>query len=171
MILSDATIYDIIVNKKIFLINPFNEEMLQPCSYDCSLGCELKTIHGKSIDLRHGSYKLKPMEFILGSTEEKIHIPRDLVGHVDGKSSIGRLGVFIHVSSGYIDAGYTGNITLEIFNCSDKEFELYHGMPIAQMVFETLTSPVNRPYGSTGLNSHYTKRHSDGTVLSRWEHG
>lgn len=171
MILSDATIKDIIKNKKIFLINPFNEEYLQPCSYDMCLGWELKTIRGKSIDLRCGSYKLKPNEFLLRSTEEKVHIPRDLVGHVDGKSSIGRLGVFIHVSSGYIDAGYTGNITLEIYNCSDKEFELRYGMPIAQIVFETLTTPADRPYGSSGLGSHYTKENSDGTVLSRWDNG
>ena len=170
MILSDKTIKEIILNQGIYLVNPFNEEFLQPCSYDMSLGCELKTVDGKSIDLRHDSYKLKPNEFILGSTEEKVHIPRDLVGHVDGKSSIGRLGIFIHVSSGYIDAGYTGNITLEIYNCSDKEFELSHGMPIAQIIYETLTTPVDRPYGSDGLNSHYTKEHSDGTVLSRWEH-
>ena len=169
MILSDKTIKQIILNQGTYLVNPFNEEYLQPCSYDMSLGCELKTITGESIDLRNGTYKLKPMEFILGSTDEKVHIPRDLVGHVDGKSSIGRLGVFIHVSSGYIDAGYTGNITLEIFNCSDKEFELYHGMSIAQIVFETLTTPVDRPYGHSELNSHYTKEHSDGTVLSRWE--
>lgn len=171
MILSDVTIKDIILNKQVYLVNPFNPDQLQPCSYDLSLNCELKTIHGKSIDLRQSSYKLKPNEFLLGSTEEKVHIPRDLVGHVDGKSSIGRLGVFIHVSSGYIDAGYTGNITLEIFNCSDKEFELYHGMPIAQIVFETLTTPVDRPYGHRELNSHYTKRYSNGTVLSRWDDG
>lgn len=167
MILSDVTLHDIIINQKVYLVNPFNEEMLQPNSIDLCLGDELKTIHGKSIDLSQGSYKIKPNEFLLGSTMEKIHVPRDLVAHIDGKSSIGRLGVFIHVSSGFVDSGFTGNITLEIYNCSDKEFELYHGMPICQIVYETLTTPVKRPYGTNGLNSHY--QGSEGTVLSRYD--
>jgi dCTP deaminase len=167
MILSDHTIKDIIVDKKIYLINPFNPECLQPCSYDMHLGGELKKLNGVTVDLTQDTYKLKPFEFLLGSTEERVHIPFDIVGHVDGKSSIGRLGVFIHVSSGFIDSGFTGNITLEIFNCSDKEFELYHGMPIAQILFETMTTRVDRPYGSTGLDSHY--QGSEGTVESKWE--
>ena len=167
MILSDVTLHDIIINQKVYLVNPFNEEHLQPNSIDLMLGDELKKINGKSIDLTQGSYKIKPNEFLLGSTMEKIHVPRDLVAHIDGKSSIGRLGLFIHVSSGFVDSGFTGNITLEIYNCSDKEFELYHGMSICQIVFETLTTPVKRPYGITGLNSHY--QGSEGTVLSRYE--
>ena len=165
MILSDRSIKEIIVDRKIYLINPFNPEMLQPNSVDLTLGRELKNIHGKCIDLTQDSYKIKPNEFLLGSTEERIYIPHDLVGHIDGKSSIGRLGVFIHVSSGFIDSGFVGNVTLEIYNCSDKEFELYHGMSIAQIVFETLTSPVEHPYGTRG--NHY--QHSNGTVLSKYE--
>lgn len=164
MILSDRDIDRIIKTGKAFLINPYNEEMLQPNSYDCSLNSELKKTTGKCIDLSQGSYKLKPNEFILGSTIEKVHLPYDICGHVDGKSSIGRLGVFVHISSGFIDSGFTGNVTLEIYNCSDKEFELYHGMPICQIVFETLTSPVLKPYGRR--DNHY--QNSDGTVLSKW---
>lgn len=164
-VLSDATIYDIIVNQKIFLVNPFNEEMLQSNSIDLTLGRELKTIHGKCIDLKQGSYKIKPHEFLLGSTGEKVAIPHDLVAHIDGKSSLGRLGVFIHISSGFIDSGFVGNVTLEIYNCSDKEFELRHGMDICQIVFETLTTPVAKPYGTR--NNHY--QHSNGTVLSKWD--
>lgn len=165
MILSDGDIDHIIKSGKAFLVNPYNDEMLQPNSVDLTLGDELKKINGKSIDLRQSSYKIKPNEFLLGSTLEKIYIPRDLVGHIDGKSSLGRLGVFIHVSSGFIDSGFKGNITLEIYNCSDKEFELYHGMSICQIVFQTLTSPVKIPYGARG--NHY--QNSDGTVLSKWE--
>lgn len=167
MILSDTTLYDFIVNQKIFLVNPFNEEMLQPNSIDLCLGDELKTIDGKSIDLTQGSYKIKPKEFLLGSTFEKIHMPYNLCGHIDGKSSIGRLGVFIHISSGFVDSGFNGNITLEIFNASDKEFELYHGMSICQIIFEVLTSQVAIPYGSSELGSKY--QNSDGTVLSKYE--
>ena len=165
MILSDRDIDHIIKSGQAFLVNPYNEEMLQPNSIDLTLGDELKTINGKSIDLTQDSYKIKPKEFLLGATMEKIHIPYDLCGHIDGKSSIGRLGVFIHVSSGFIDSGFNGNVTLEIFNASDKEFELYHGMPICQIVFETLTSPVMKPYGQRG--NHY--QNSDGVILSRYE--
>ena len=164
MILSDRDIDHIIKSGQAFLVNPYNEEMLQPTSVDLTLGSELKTVHNKSIDLSQDSYKLKPMEFILGSTSEKVHIPYDIVGHIDGKSSIGRLGVFIHISSGFIDSGFTGNVTLEIFNASDKPFELYHGMSICQIVFETLTSPVVKPYGTR--DNHY--QNSDGTVLSKY---
>lgn len=153
----------IIKSGQAFLVNPYNEEMLQPSSVDLTLGWELKNLHGKSVDLRCGSYKIKPQEFILGSTFEKIHIPYDLCGHIDGKSSIGRLGVFVHVSSGFCDAGFTGNVTLEIFNASDKEFELYHGMKICQILFETLTHPVRKPYGTRG--NHY--QNSEGVVLSK----
>ena len=162
MILSDRDIKNIILNKGIYLVNPFNIEDLQPCSVDLHLGDELKTIHGKTIDLKQYSYKLKPNEFILGSTMEKVHIPFDLMGKIEGKSSIARLGVMIHITAGFIDSGFTGNVTLEIFNCSDKEFELFHGDTICQIAFETLSSPVQTPY-----NGKY--QNSDGTVLSKYE--
>jgi len=164
MILSDRTIYDTIVNKGIYLVNPFNEEYLQPNSIDLHLGRELKTVRGKCIDLKGQSYKIKPNEFLLGSTEERIAMPHDLCGHIDGKSSIGRLGVFVHISSGFIDSGFVGNATLEIYNCSDKEFELTNHMPICQILFETLTTSVAMPYGTR--DNHY--QHSHGTVLSKW---
>ena len=164
MILSDGDIDHIIKSGKAFLVNPYNEEMLQPNSIDMTLGWELKTLNGKSIDLRCSSYKLKPKEFILGSTFEKVSMPHDLCGHIDGKSSIGRLGVFIE-NSGFVDSGFTGNITLEIYNASDKEFELYNGMSICQIIFQTLTSPVTIPYGRR--DNHY--QHSEGTVLSKYE--
>lgn len=164
MILSDGDIDHIIKSGKAFLVNPYNEEMLQCNSIDMTLGWELKTLNGKSIDLRCSSYKLKPKEFILGSTFEKVSMPHDLCGHIDGKSSIGRLGVFIE-NSGFVDSGFVGNITLEIFNASDKEFELYNGMSICQIIFETLSSPVRIPYGQR--DNHY--QHSEGTVLSRYE--
>lgn len=167
MILSDRDIDHIIKNGEHLLVNPYNDEMLQPNSIDLTLGDELLTLTGKSIDLSYDTYKLKPNEFLLGATMESIHIPLDLVGHIDGKSSIGRLGVFIHVSSGFIDSGFNGNVTLEIYNCSDKEFELYQGMSICQIVFQTLTSPVIRPYGHKDLDSHY--QDSVGVVESRYE--
>ena len=163
MILSDGDIDRIIKKGQAFLVSPYNEEMLQPNSIDLTLGDELKTINGKCIDLSQDSYKLKPQEFILGSTIERVSMPYDLCGHIDGKSSIGRLGVFIE-NSGFVDSGFVGNITLEIYNASDKEFELIHGMPICQILFQTLTNPVEKPYGTR--DNHY--QHSTGTVLSKW---
>lgn len=167
MILSDRDIDHIIKSGKAFLVNPYNEEMLQCCSIDLTLGEELKTIHGKCIDLTQDSYKLKPNEFILGCTSETIHVPRDLMARVEGRSSIGRLGVMIHVTAGLIDPNFTGQITLEIYNASDKPFELIHGDSICQIVFETLSSPCMRPYGSAELGSKY--QNSKGCVTSRYE--
>ena len=167
MILSDKDIDHIIKSGKAFLVNPYNEEMLQPASIDLTLGEELRTIHGKCIDLTQDSYKLKPNEFILGCTSETIHVPRDLMARVEGKSSIARLGVAIHITAGFIDPNYTGQITLEIKNMSDKPFELIHGDSICQIVFETLSSPCMRPYGSAELGSKY--QNSKGCVTSRYE--
>ena len=162
MILSDRDLKRIILEQKIYLVNPFNIEDLQPCSIDLHLSDELKTIDGKTIDLSYDSYHLKPNEFILGSTMEKVHVPYDLMARVEGVSSIARLGVMIHITAGFIDSGFTGNITLEIYNCSDKSFELFHGDRICQIAFETLSSPVESPYCGKYQNS-------DGTVLSRYE--
>ena len=162
MILSDRTLKDIILNQRVYLVNPFNPEDLQPCSIDLHLGDELKTIRGKKIDLTQGSYKLKPQEFILGCTMETIHVPYDLMARVEGKSSIARLGVMIHITAGFVDAGYTGQITLEIFNASDKEFELFHGDTICQIAYETLTTPVETPYDGKYQNSQ-------GVVNSKYE--
>lgn len=164
MILCDGDIERIIKEKGFYIVNPFNEEMLQPNSIDLTLSSELKTIEGKSIDISQDSYILKPHEFILGSTFEKIAVPVDLCGHIDGKSSIGRLGVFIE-NSGFVDSGFIGNITLEIYNASNKEFELTEGMSICQIIFQTLTNQVKIPYG--GRNNHY--QFSEGTVLSRYD--
>ena len=141
------------------------ETEIQPCSVDLQLAQELKTLDGKSIDISQDSYHLKPKEFLLGSTYEYVEIPNHLCGQVDGRSSIARMGVSIHQTGGYIDAGFNGNITLEIFNASDKEFELYMGQSICQLILHALSSECARPYGSDGLGSKY--QGSEGTVRSR----
>lgn len=168
MILSDKDIVNELQNPLGLSISPWNESMIQPCSVDLHLADELKTINGKTIDLSYDSYKLKPNEFILGATYETVRIPKYLCGQVDGRSSIGRLGCFVHVSAGFIDAGYEGNITLELYNASDKELELCNHMDIAQIVLFTLTSECVRPYGSYDLNSKY--QGSDGVVLSKYDY-
>lgn len=163
-ILSDETILERL--EKDLTVTPLNPENIQPCSIDLHLGRSLKTIQGREFYLKENVYLLlEPGDFILGSTREHVEIPNDLVGVVDGKSSLGRLGITAHVTAGYIDAGFKGNITLEIANLSDESFKLEKDMPIAQIVFHTLTSPAKRPYGTEGLNSHY--QNSKGTILSK----
>lgn len=106
---------------------PYTDELLaclqnrvQPASVDLMLDNVVKTIDGETFNLNEKSmYVLQPAEFILGSTVEYVNVPHDLVARVEGRSSIGRLGVMVHVTAGYIDPGFMGNITLELFNCSD----------------------------------------------------
>ena len=148
------------------LICPFYYDQLQPCSYDLRLASDLKTICGKTINLNDGDYTLKPNEFLLGSTFERIHIPNNISAFVDGKSSLGRLGIAVHITAGFIDAGFEGNVKLEIKNNSDKQFRLSEGMLIGQLIFFELKSECMRPYGSDGLNSHY--QNSKGTILSKY---
>lgn len=106
-------------------------------------------------DERPGQYPLSPGQFVLASTVEKVYIPRDLAGHVHGKSSIGRRGTAVHITAGLVDAGFDGTITLEVTNSSSYVFWLKPGMKICQLTFEQLTSPAERPYGHPELGSHY----------------
>lgn len=164
-ILSDRTILQRL--EEDLVIYPINTNDIQPCSVDLHLSEDLKDLHDNTYNLKYCDYKLGPGEFILASTLEHVEIPDDLVGIVEGKSSIGRLGITAHVTAGYIDAGFKGNITLEIANLSDKPFTLQYNMSICQIIFETLTTPVQRRYGAAGLNSHYTDKYSKGTIPSR----
>ena len=162
--LSDKNILEL--QGEMELIYPFHYNQLQPCSYDLRLSNELKTVRGKSIDLMYGDYVLKPNEFILGSTFEKVKIPSTVSAFFDGKSGLGRKGIGTHITAGFIDAGFEGNVTLEIKNNSDKQFKLSKNMLIGQIIFFELKSECMRPYGSDGLNNHY--QNSVGTVLSKY---
>ncbi len=168
MILTDR---DLLLNlqKGTFSVYPIcPDEDIQPASIDLRLDDVLKTVDGEEIIIPDDGYALKPQEFILGSTFQSVYIPSTLVGIVNGKSSLGRLGVMIHVTAGYIDPGFIGNITLELFNVSKKPFVLMSGMKICQLILETVSSECFRPYGSNGLNSHY--QNSKGVVNSRFEY-
>lgn len=138
------------------------QNRIQPASVDLQLDKTLKNIDGETFNLDEKStYVLQPGEFILGSTIEYVTIPQHIVARVEGRSSVGRLGVMVHVTAGYIDPGFTGNITLELFNCSDKPFQLNFGDCLCQIVFETLSSPCKHPYDG--------KYQGDtGVVCSRW---
>lgn len=148
------------------LIYPFYYNQLQPCSYDVRLSDDLKTVRGKQISLKHNDYVLKPNEFILGSTIEKVKLPSTVSAFFDGKSGLGRKGIGTHITAGFIDAGFEGNVTLEIKNNSDKQFRLSEGMLIGQLIFFELKSECMRPYGDKRLNNHY--QNSEGTILSKY---
>ncbi|MCH2110410.1 MAG: dCTP deaminase [Polyangiaceae bacterium] len=93
------------------------------------------------------AFVLHPGEFALGSTLERVRVPNDLVARVEGRSSIGRLAVVVHATAGFIDPGFEGDITLELANLGSCAVKLYPGMRISQVVFQTMTSPAERPYG------------------------
>lgn len=166
-ILSDKHIKEKLENGEI-VVNPVSDIDIQPSSIDLHLGEVLKTIDGERIiRLNEEKYYLKPFEFILASTKEWVEIPNNIVATVEGRSSIGRLGITAHITAGYIDPGFKGNITLEIVNVSNKKFELKKDMSICQIVFTTLSSECENPYGSKKLNSKY--QNSKGTIISRYK--
>ncbi|MFB6262970.1 MAG: dCTP deaminase [Bradymonadaceae bacterium] len=142
------------------------DRQIQPASVDVRLGREFvvyklphvacidtddpSTAHGYTetveIDPDEG-FTLHPGEFVLGSTQEWVDMPDDLVARVEGRSSIGRLAVVVHATAGFIDPGFEGRITLELSNLGRVAVKLYPGMRISQLVFQTLSSPAQRPYG------------------------
>ncbi len=102
----------------------------------------------EQIDIPDGeAFVLQPGEFALGATQERVTVPNDLVARVEGRSSIGRLAVVVHATAGFIDPGFDGNITLELGNLGRCAVKLYPGMRVSQIVFHTMTSPAERPYG------------------------
>ncbi len=98
---------------------------------------------------------VQPGTFVLGGTIESVTLPDDIVARVDGKSSLGRLGLLVHATAGYVDPGWTGKLTLELSNQSQMPIALYYGMKIAQISFLRMSTAVDRPYGSPELGSKY----------------
>ena len=171
MILSDRDIKKELKSKEI-TIKPFKTECLQPSSYDVHLDRHFLVFNTNQhfvIDPRDIStslmekvtitkkrpFILHPGEFALGVLLEVTGVSDKLVGRLEGKSSLGRLGLIIHTTAGFLDAGNSLQMTLELFNAGKIPLKLYYGMPIGQMAFEYLSSPCERPYGSQGLNSKY----------------
>ena len=170
MLLSDRSIMEAIKEEN--LIFPYNRDNLQPCSYDVTLDNVFKTIsrdHGTSyidavtketIDcsyftMNNNNYTLMPGEFVLGSTIETVKIPNGIAARFEGKSSLGRIGLSTHITAGFIDPGFRGNITLEIHNVNAVPIMMHAGMKIGQLCFMTLDNEAERPYGSSELGSHY----------------
>lgn len=150
MILVDKQILKKVSSGKL-RIDPFHADRIQPNSYDVSLspnftyiGCgrndvldvkDKNTYNTGIVSVCWGSITLKPGEFVLGETLEKVRLPDNIVASIEGKSSLARLGLQIHQTGGWIDAGFSGTITLELYNASPRAIKLYAGMPIGQLVF------------------------------------
>jgi dCTP deaminase len=173
VILSDRTIREQLAAGRI-VIDPFDDALLQPSSIDVRISNLFRVFRNHTrgvidvkrdmvdltelIELPEGSddpFMLHPGEFVLGSTLERIGVPDDLVGRVEGKSSLGRLGLLIHSTAGFIDAGFDGHITLELANVASLPITLYPGMKIGQVSFMQMTTPADRPYGSGARGSKY----------------
>lgn len=172
MILSDRTIRDAIASGRI-AIDPFDPAKVQPSSVDLTLDHRFLVFRNHTrgvIDVKEdlsdltelieitepgAAFLLHPGEFVLGSTAERIGLPDDLVGRIEGKSSLGRLGLLIHTTAGFVDAGFDGGITLELSNVASLPITLYPGMKIGQISFLQMTTPADVPYGSGSLGSKY----------------
>lgn len=153
MILSDKTILELNPPEE-EIIQPFNKENVQPASYDLRLGKSFLIPKKQTITMNepikyNGSYGdyyiLKPNEFVLATTEEYIKLPDDIAGFVQGRSSIGRIGLFVQ-NAGFVDPGFEGELTLELFNASPSPIVLEPGRRIAQLVFIKLDKPCLNPY-------------------------
>ena len=153
-------------------LDPFDAEMLQPSSIDVRLDrffrvfVNTKYTHidpaQQQDDLTSlvepdgdEPFVLHPGEFVLGATFEQVSLPDDLAGRLEGKSSLGRLGLLTHSTAGFIDPGWDGHVTLELSNVANLPITIYHGMKIGQLSFVQLTEPAEKPYGSGGLGSKY----------------
>lgn len=162
MVLSDRTIRECLASGRL-AIDPFDPALVQPSSVDVRVSEHFRVFHNNRqpfIDVRRPSQELTdvvtvagdepfilhPGEFVLGSTLERVRLPDDLVARLEGKSSLGRLGLLIHSTAGYIDPGWDGQITLELSNVARLPITIYPGMPIGQISFLTLTTPVDNPY-------------------------
>jgi len=172
MVLSDRTIKDEIAKGRI-IIEPLIPGCIQPASVDLHLDKKLLVFkpqrHPAYIDVRRSldhlndlveldedeAFLLDPGEFVLVSTLESITLPDDVVGRLEGKSSLGRIGLLIHSTAGYVDPGWQGNLTIELSNVAKLPITLYYKMKIGQISFLRLTSPVDRLYGTAELGSKY----------------
>lgn len=171
MILSDFTIRALIHGGQL-QISPIEDDQIQPASVDVRLSRFMRVFRYHSTDcidpyaaqedlteiveVREGSsFVLHPGEFVLGSTVEHLRLDDNLVARVDGKSSLGRLGILIHATAGFVDPGFEGDITLELSCVSRLPVRLWPSMKIGQLSFMRLDRPALRPYGHPELGSKY----------------
>jgi dCTP deaminase len=170
-VLSDGTIRRLVDEGRI-RIEPWDPALVQPASVDLRLGTSFRVFHNHraaAIDLRDPpdnltehvpipadeAFVIHPGEFVLGVTQEWVSLPDDIVARIEGKSSLGRLGLIVHATAGFVDPGFAGTLTLEITNLTRIPIKLWPALPIAQLSFMTLDRPAERPYGHPDLGSHY----------------
>jgi dCTP deaminase len=184
-VLSDGTIRRLIEEGRI-KIEPWDDERVQPASVDLRLGDSFRVFHNyrtTAIDLREppenlteevtvgkdAPFVIHPGEFVLGRTLEWVELPDDIVARIEGKSSLGRLGLIVHATAGFVDPGFSGTLTLEITNLTRVPIILWPGKPIAQLSFMALDRAAERPYGHPDLGSHYHGQRE--ATESRYEGG
>ena len=170
-VLSDHDIAGLLASGRV-KVDPYDPADLQPSSVDLHLDRSFRVFRNNRyafIDVREPQpdltellsvadderFVLHPGEFVLGQTLEWVELPDNLVARLEGKSSLGRLGLLIHSTAGYVDPGWKGKLTLELSNVAKLPIALYFGMKIGQISFFQMSSPVDRPYGSSGLGSKY----------------
>ncbi|MDR1015571.1 MAG: dCTP deaminase [Coriobacteriales bacterium] len=171
MALSDKDIKEELALGRIRL-DPLDAADIQPASIDIHLGDGFRVFRNSrypfidpSIEqpdltelvtaTRTEPFVLHPGEFVLGTTLERVTLPDDILGRLEGKSTLGRIGLLIHSTAGYVDPGWHGHLTLELSNVANLPILLSPGMKIGQIAFERMSSPVERPYGTAELGSHY----------------
>jgi dCTP deaminase len=171
MILSDRDIRAELSAGRI-VIDPFLPDAVQPSSVDLHLGNRFRVFRNNRtavIDPRLDQpeltelveiggdepFILHPGEFVLGATFERVALPDDLVARLEGRSSLGRLGLMIHSTAGYVDPGWEGTLTLELSNVANLPIKLYDGMKIGQISFQRLSSPAEISYGDARIGSRY----------------
>lgn len=170
-VLSDRTIKEELAAGHL-VIDPLDETDIQPASVDLHLDRVFRIFRVTRrpyVDVRQPMedltelvsieddepFIIQPGTFVLGSTLECVTLPDDIVARVDGRSSLGRLGLLVHATAGYVDPGWMGKLTLELSNQSQMPIALYYGMAISRISFLRISTPVERPYGSEGLGSKY----------------
>lgn len=184
MILSDGTIRELLASGRL-VVDPIDAAQVQPASVDVRLGneflvfrnhsCEVIDPFDKPADLMDkvtvadgSAFILHPGEFVLGTTLEAIGLPDDIVARVEGKSSLGRLGLLIHATAGFVDPGWRrAQITLELSNVATLPIKLWPGMKVGQLSFHSLDRAAERPYGHPDLNSKYVGQ--SGPTASQYE--
>ena len=171
MLLSDRDIKAEIDAHRIVL-DPWDAEMLQPSSIDIRLdkyfrvfdnhkypdidpAADQSDLTREVVPEGDAPFILHPGEFVLGSTYETVTLPDDLAARVEGKSSLGRLGLLTHATAGFVDPGFSGHVTLELANVATLPIRLYPGMKIGQLCFFRLSTPAEHPYGSAAYGSRY----------------
>lgn len=171
MILSDRSIKEAL-NEGRIAIEPLDESSIQPSSVDVRVDRWFRVFENHRYPLidpkepqddltalveapDEGPFVLHPGEFVLGSTLEHIRLGEDLVARLEGKSSLGRLGLLVHATAGFVDPGFEGHLTLELSNVATLPIAIYPGMKIGQLSFYRLTTAAERPYGTGEVGSKY----------------